>query len=625
MPPHTTQLALLDVWLRDLLTRWPAEDVQRVLAERVPGFVERTLRDLDARRANREQLAQLVATLCDDHCIDRFLHNPDTGAFYQVQANGQLQRQPSDFLLMQLVPHIPAPFYAHRYQILRAVKSKLTGYRVLDWTPSSVCVHRVLAEVQHNFGSLHEARYFMTVVGGVVTRQEDALLADDRIHLWHGPRVQEVLECVQQQLYRVHRLYSSFWNKVKRRVHHAYALANVWSLHFPAATSTTPLRSVRQSPELFFAVAAYCFRTFPMATCWATHPTLRPPHVRGQAADVVAAYLQTNVTVYAASEGATSADATPPAPNYLLLRELAADYREWLAAHRPVLPADLLSKQDFVSCIEAAVPQEATRGSKTLYRGSLQVGAAPTVHDLFRQFCQDTLRSWPAGGGGSGGGAESSTGVVVDGPKSAAAATADDTATDDASASSAATTTIAAPTAPPPTTPPARQRRSTRQLHNNYIVWCRHYAATLAAEEGPAPTGAPLLTDTHAKPWYCSYKLFEAFVERAYTEAGAAAAIKRVPTTPRWAVQVVPHKDTWKYYLHQFEQCGAAAAEDDAAHPDLGKWVEAEYGIRISDVTGDAAAGASLTSSPSFGPADASALDAEDIGSILLELNSFQG
>ena len=50
-----------------------------------------------------------------------------------------------------------------------------------------------------------------------------------------------------------------------------------------------------------------------------------------------------------------------------------------------------------------------------------------------------------------------------------------------------------------PVVGPTSQRRSTRQLHNNYIVWCRHYAATLAAEEGPAPTGAPLLTDTHAK------------------------------------------------------------------------------------------------------------------------------
>ena len=604
MSSHTTQLALLDGWLRELLTRWPAEDVQRVLSERLPGFVERTLRELDARRANREQLAQLVATLCEDHCIDRFLHNPDTGAFYQVQANGQLHRQPSDFLLMQLVPYIPPPFYAHRYQILRAVKSKLTSYRILDWTPSSVCVHRILAEVQHNFGSLNEARYFMAVVGGVVTRQEDVLLADDRIHLWHGPRVQEVIECVQQQLYRVHRLYSSFWNKVKRRVHHAYSLANIWSLHFPVATSTTPLRSVRQSPELFFAVAAYCFRTFPMATCWATHPTLRPLHIREQAANVVAAYLQTNVTVYAADEGSACTDAPPPpAPNYLLLRELAANYREWLAAHHPVLPADLLSKQDFVSCIEIAVPQEATRGSKTLYRGSLQVGAAPTVHDLFRQFCQDTLRSWPESGSSvrETGSNNTDTSEKTDGESGMTLST-------------------------QPTIQSAHERRSTRQLHNNYIVWCRHYAATLAAEEGPPPTGAPLLTDTHAKPWYCSYKLFEAFVERAYNEAVAEAAIKRVPTTPRWAVQVVPHKDTWKYYLHQFEQCGAAAAEDDAAHPDLGKWVEAEYGIRISDVTGDAAAvAASLTSSPSFGPVDASALDEEDIGSILLELNSFQG
>ena len=80
---------------------------------------------------------------------------------------------------------------------------------------------------------------------------------------------------------------------------------------------------------------------------------------------------------------------------------------------------------------------------------------------------------------------------------------------------------------------------------------------------------------------------------------------------------------------HPPSDCGFACARwasKDEAVLHLGKWVEAEYGIRISDVTGDAAAAAaSLTSSPSFGPADASALDAEDIGSILLELNSFQG
>lgn len=594
-PVPSTQdptFSFVNTWIEGLLARWPEKDVKRVLSERVPAFVDRVLREIDSRRTNRVQIAQLVNTLYEDKCFSRFLYNADSGAFYEVQSNGQLQRKPSDFLLMQLMTHIPSTFRAHRYQILRSVKSKMTSLSVLEWTPPAVCVNRVIADVLHNFTSLHEAQYFMTIVGGIVTRQEDVLLENHRIHLWHGPRVQEVIECVQQQLHRVHRIYSSFWNKVKRRMHHGYSLANVWPLHFPPTIGSNSLRSIQQTPELFFAVAAYCFRSFPMKTCWETHPNLRPTYIRRNAHDLINAYLQSNVTIYTSKDVSSELNSVPnQVPNYLLLREIASNYHEWLSDHRPVLPVDILTKQDFMQYIDTNVPQESTRGSKTLYCGSLQVGAAPTVHDLFRRFCQDTL---------------------------CVCSTFETTQQEHTVSSSAENGTLTlfhdshSNTIVP--------KRSTRQLHNNYIVWCRHYATTLAQDDDTAMMAEmPVLTDTHAKPWYCSYKLFEAFVERTYTDQSPSPN-KRVPTTPRWNVQVVPHKDTWKYYLHQFEQCGTTGGDDTQS--DLGKWVEAEYGIHISDVTGNAIV--SNTSSPAYGPKDASELDVSDIDSIIVALNDYQ-
>lgn len=592
---NDTTFSFVETWIEELLARWPEKDVKRVISERVPVFVERVLREIDSRRTNRVQIAQLVDSLYEDKCFSRFLYNTDSGAFYEVQSNGHLQRKPSDFLLMQLIPYIPTTFHAHRYQILRSVKSKMTALSVLEWTPPAACVNRVIADVQHNFTSLHEAQYFMTIVGGIVTRQEDVLLENRRIHLWHGPRVQEVIECVQQQLHRVHRIYSSFWNKVKRRMHHGYSLANVWALHFPPTIGSYSLRSIQQTPELFFAVAAYCYRSFPMNTCWETHPSLRPTYIRNNAHDLITAYLQSNVTIYTSNHVSSESNSViSHVPNYLLLREIASNYYEWLSDHRPVLPLDILTKQDFMQHIDTHIPQESTLGSKTLYCGSLQVGAAPTVHDLFRRFCQETLRVCSAFD------ATQQPPTVSSTEKNGTLTVFHENHCD----------SIA-------------PKLSTRQLHNNYIVWCRHYATTLTQDDdGATIAEMPVLTDTHAKPWYCSYKLFEAFVERTYTDHSPSQGLnKRVPTTPRWNVQVVPHKDTWKYYLHQFEQCGTTTGGDDA-QSDLGKWVEAEYGIQISDVTGNAMI--SNTSSPAYGPSDAPELDASDMESIIVALNGYQ-
>ena len=94
-PVPSTQdptFSFVNTWIEGLLARWPEKDVKRVLSERVPAFVDRVLREIDSRRTNRVQIAQLVNTLYEDKCFSRFLYNADSGAFYEVQSNGQLQR-----------------------------------------------------------------------------------------------------------------------------------------------------------------------------------------------------------------------------------------------------------------------------------------------------------------------------------------------------------------------------------------------------------------------------------------------------------------------------------------------------------------------------------------------------
>jgi hypothetical protein len=387
----------------------------------------------------------------------------------------------------------------------------------------------------------------MSVIGGIVLRKEEDLFLTNRIHLWHGPYVQEVIECIQQHLHKVHRLYTSFWNKVKRRMHHAYELEKLWPLYFPEPTTNTPLRCVKQSSALFFAVCAHCYRTFPLDTYWNEHESIRPAHMIAGPKAALDAYKASNIMTY---QSETINGNLLPSPNYLLLREIVQDYCDWLSTHSPRLPLDLVCKQEIVQYVQTFIPSEATRGSKTIYRGSLHLGGASTVHDLFQQFCQETLRP-----------VESTTSVDV------------------------------------------QSFKSTRQLHNNYIVWCRHYAATLISDALTSPDHSdPVYNDTHAKPWYCSYKLFEAFMERSSFVISSVPHKKHVPTTPRWPIQVVPSTDMWNYYLAQFEQCEHADSEEI----NLSAWISSEYGIvqMPSKLLNhkEIVLPNSHTSSPSFGP-----------------------
>ena len=163
-------------------------------------------------RANREQLAQLVATLCDA-CIDGSSTTP-TRAFYRVQVNGQLRRQPSDFLLMTRPAHSGAVPATGANPARRQVDSRAT---VLDRTPSSVCVHRVLAEGQQ-----------LRLAPGRATRRSSAASSRGRrTRCWRTTHPPVARPPRQRSSVRAAAAlprppaYSSFWNKVKQRVHHA--------------------------------------------------------------------------------------------------------------------------------------------------------------------------------------------------------------------------------------------------------------------------------------------------------------------------------------------------------------------------------------------------------------------
>ena len=124
LPQQTTQQ--LEDWLKIMLSKYPSDNVYRVMTERVPILAERMLKEMDTRRENREYISQIVVKIDQQRCRNKIVYNKDINAFYSVLPNGQLQQQASDAILLPLIHDIPQEMHMHRFQILRAVKVKLT-------------------------------------------------------------------------------------------------------------------------------------------------------------------------------------------------------------------------------------------------------------------------------------------------------------------------------------------------------------------------------------------------------------------------------------------------------------------------------------------------------------------
>ena len=631
--------------------------------DRVPGFVERSLRDLEARRLNRSHIDATIETIVTEHC-KRFVYNPHICRYYEIgKQRMQLRVRTIDSILVELMGAVPLLMRSHRHYILRAVRARIGQQHVLKWTPSKRCVERMTQEVRRHFGSYEDAVYFMSVVGAIVLRREGELFAQENemsagddpkesvVHLWHGPRVEELVEGVQRVLHQTTGTFSPFWNRVKRRMHRSYQLDSLWSLHFPSSTQTPTPRILRQSPLLWIVACCQHYRQRPFRT-WAKHLTIRFTRALPTTDALFVRFVEERVILSddcdngvsggtsasysptlgpACSDGTDSSASTAqpsgfvldssesasqnPSPDtleqsvpssqgplssaigsqesFLLPREVMAEFQEYLTSN--ALPRDLVTKQELLRLMETHFKHEryGSRASKCLYRGALSVSVYESVHDLFLRFTQDVLV--PP--------------LLV---------------TDEGAVSDV-------PHAPPAIT--------TRQLHSNYQMWCRHYSRTLAdaelesgevhcEEDGATCVDAPALIadgESHTQHWYCSYTLFETFMNRAFSTRDAntavsngenacfaavdAVSVLHIKKSGRrhWCCRVAPPSPLWRLYLQHFQHIQPGV--------DFQPWLSAEFGIELADTTCDNnTCPASLTESLAM------KLDDQDIGHILAAL-----
>ena len=455
------------------------KDMVQLFEEKLAFFVERSLRDIETRRASKVLIEQCVQTL-HQQCAEKYLYNSQQNAFYEIQdAPVSLQLISSDNILIALREQLPATLEPHRLQILKMVRSRLQHRNVFEWSPSTMVIQRMTKEWHRNFNTLQETEFFMKLIGAMVHHREETVYTDEQnsniIHLWFGDRIEEVIECVQRLLYNGTHSLSPFWNKVKRRMHHTYSFQNIHFIHFPSIPHKNPFRIIKHSPMLFLASCSHMFRTDPT---FIQHSQVvrRLNHV-STPQQLFSYYLHENMVL-------TNKEQTTCKQQYLLLREILNDFSDYLGQQS--LPADTMTKQDIIQSVHSQIQSETygTRGTKHLYYATFRIGAGDTLHELFLSFCSAML-------------------------------IADDSQNSDEVCTST----------------------SPLQLHNNYRMWCKHYVAT----NDTVDCDLCLSGNSQNRHWYCSYKLFIVLLQKKYGLEEQSCRVRVQPSTDIWKLYLEKH------------------------------------------------------------------------------------
>ena len=501
-PPQSSHLDTIVSTLKELYTKYEdtsqQEDLCAIVLEKVPPFLEKSLRELESRRNNKTQIEDTIQKIYQS-CIDKYVYNEDLNAFYEIHHFPvQLKLIFSDCIWMKLCESIPAHMLSYKASIIRGVRQRLVEQQVFRWVPPSHSTKRMIIEVARNFHSEAEAICLMQIIGAIVLRKEDTLLtnATDNnalVHMWFGPRMEEVVFTIQQIIYNATHNYSSFWNKIKHRNHYSYSLPNICYLCFPSITHKTPFRVIKQSPMLFLTTCCQLYTTHELYT---TKGSIRRTLQTEDTAQLFTQYTNDNLIV--SKQKNTS-------KRFLLLREIVLDFANYVFENQ--LPADLLTKQQLFQHIQTMIPHETygTHSIKKIFHATFTICSGNTVQEIFDQFCCE----------------------IVDTP------TPQDT--------KVYTLTM-------------------RQLHNNYRIWCKHYAQHQTADDCEPSVD----DDHHHQHWYCSYNLFVALFQRKYNK-------KRT-----FKVHIQPPIYIWKIYLQTF------ASQDVVAN--MEQWAKEEYGIHIADL-----------------------------------------
>ena len=480
-------------------TSYPESDILQLFEDRIPAFVERSLREMQARRVNKVQIEECVEDLYQQ-CANRYVYNREQNAFYNIQdAPVSLQLISSDQILISLREQIPVSLEHCRTQILRMIRARLQTLNVFEWTPPTMVVQRMTKEVNRNFNTNEETSFFMKLIGAMVHHREDALYADDNknsmVHLWFGERVEDVIECVQRLLYNATKSLSPFWNKVKRRMHRSYPYSNICFVHFPPITHKCPFRIIKHSPILFLATCSYLFMKDQHFLT--TTPNIRRTQHISTSQQLFSHYLHENMVL-------TNEEHTTNKQQYVLLHEILNDFADYTAQQS--LPQDVMTKSDIIQSVQMLIQNETygTRGTKRLYYATFRISTGETLHELFHRFCHAMLG------------------------------------------------TTQQPNSHTTQQPSSHTHRVTAmQLHNNYRMWCKHYVATNDTIDSDICPQA----DTQSRHWYCSYKLFTVLIQKMFGVHKQGFPVVVHPPADIWKIYLQKHtNDGVQADLHTWVQ-----------------------------------------------------------------------
>lgn len=476
---------------------YPESDMLQLFEDRVPAFVERSLREMQARRVNKVQIEECVDDLYQQ-CANRYVYNREQNAFYTIHdAPVSLQLISSDQILISLREQLPANLEHCRTQILRMIRTRLQTLNVFEWTPPSMVIQRMTKEVHRNFNTSEETSFFMKLIGAMVHHREDVLYTDDNknsmVHLWFGERVEDVIECVQRLLYNATKSLSPFWNKVKRRMHRSYPYSNICFVRFPPITHKSPFRIIKHSPILFLATCSHLFMND-------EHFLTNTPNIRrtqhiSTSQQLFSHYLHENMVL-------TNNEPTNNKQQCVLLHEILNDFADYTSQQS--LPQDVMTKNDIIQSIQMLIHNETygTRGTKRLYYATFRISTGETLHELFHCFCR----------------------TILD---------------------------IAQPADSQHPCSPITHGVTAMQLHNNYRMWCKHYVATNDTIDSEICPQA----DTQSRHWYCSYKLFIVLIQKMFGVHEHGYHVIVHPPADIWKIYLQKHtNDGVKTDLHTWVQ-----------------------------------------------------------------------
>ena len=340
----------------------------KFLKEKVPNFIERAIKKMQERSLHKEQIDDTINTIYKKHCVNRYLYHPNINGFYEI-VDFQLKKLSSDRILLNLRHFIPETLIQYRTQIMRSLKANICKNVLIEWTPPKKCINRITNFIKQLFNSEDETIFFMTIIGAIVNNREDIIIDKDIIHMWYGPRLTSTLDLIQQLIYNSMCSYSSFWNRVKKRMH-KYPLQQIWYLHFPKRNTERLTKVLKSSPELFICVCSYYFRNNSLSK-WEKNPLICRTLTMMSNEDIFTKYLSSNLI--------------SNTRGYLQLSEIEEDFKEYLNDNK--LPPNMLTVRELREYIEKKFKKVQNKKG-WLYCGSLHVDSD---YDIFERFTIEML------------------------------------------------------------------------------------------------------------------------------------------------------------------------------------------------------------------------------------------